>query len=282
VNVFNSNKSGPTILVLGGVHGDEINGVELVRSAMAKGFFNKLRCGAVIAVPLLNVFGFINFSRDVPDGKDVNRSFPGRKTGSLASRVAYTLTQHILPHVDVILDFHTGGATRYNHSQIRFTKGDEESRKLADIFGAPYKICINPIPKSLRRVARERRIPTLVYEGGESLRYDDKSLKTGLQGIKRILNHFEMRNYKVESNPSSFLIERMSWVRASRPGLFMWKICSGKYVKKGEIIGLIRDPYGIKEYQVKAPRDGHIIGHNNASVVGQGDALFHIGYPLQS
>ena len=170
VNVFRSENPGPTMLVLGGVHGDEINGVEIVRRTIESGLYKNLQAGSVIAIPLLNIYGFINFSRDVPDGKDVNRSFPGHATGSLASRVAATLSKKILPMIDFGIDFHTGGDSRYNYPQIRFTGGDSRAETLARAFAAPYLIKKPAVANSLRKVAQGMKIPILVFEGGEALR----------------------------------------------------------------------------------------------------------------
>ena len=128
-NVYRAQKEGPTVLVMAGVHGDEINGVEIVRRALASGLFEQLQSGSVVAIPLVNVYGFINFSRAVPDGKDVNRSFPGSMKGSLASRVARALTKKVLPQIDFTVDYHTGGDSLHNHPQIRYSKGHAESER---------------------------------------------------------------------------------------------------------------------------------------------------------
>ena len=269
---------GPKVLLLAGVHGDEINGVEIIRRVITSGILDTLIRGTVITIPILNLYGFINFSREVPDGKDVNRSFPGNMKGSLASRVARTLTKKVLPQVDLVIDLHTGGASRYNYPQVRFSKTDKEAAALAKVFGAPYKIVKPLISKSLRKVAKEMGIPVVVYEGGESLRFDGFSITQGIVGIQRILAHNGMIQEKYLTKPTSILIQRTGWIRASHSGLFLWTKGSGHFVKKGEPIGMLNDPEGTKSIQVLAPRDGHIIGHNNTCVVNQGDALFHIGY----
>ena len=278
-HVYRSPNPGPVMLVLAGVHGDEINGVEIVRRTIDYKLFENLVRGTVIAIPLLNVYGFIHFSREVPDGKDVNRSFPGNMTGSLASRVARTLTKKVLPLIDFGVDFHTGGRSHYNYPQIRFSKGDVFSEKLARAFGAPYLIANPPIPKSLRKVALEAGKPILVFEGGENLRYDGFSIERGLAGLKRLMYTQGMIETEVKGDPS-ILFSKTSWLRASRAGMFRWSKPSGHKIFKGEPIGLINDPYGQKEIYLVAPRDGYIVGHNNAPVVSQGDALFHIGYEV--
>ncbi len=274
-HVFNSLNPGPTILVAAGVHGDEINGVEIVRRAVDSGLFNNLNCGAVIAIPLVNLFGFINFSRDLPDGKDVNRSFPGSKNGSLASRVAHTITRHILPLVDYGVDFHTGGSSIYNYPQIRVNKEDDASISLANIFSPPLIIKTGLIPKSFRKECFKKNIPMIVYEGGESLRLDDFSIEEGIKGIKRILAHFKMTDEKVAKQKTQVFSEH-KWIRASTSGIFIADKKTGDNVKKNDVLGYITDPYSSKKTKIISKYDAYIFGHDNKPVVNQGKALFHI------
>ncbi len=277
-HVYCSERPGPTLLLLGGVHGDEINGIEIVRRAIDYGALSHLQRGNVIAISLLNVYGFINFNRDVPDGKDVNRSFPGTATGSLASRVAATLTKTILPHVDFAIDFHTGGASRYNYPQIRYSKTDEGARELAKVFAAPYVIQKTVIPKSFRKTANEMQVPVIVYEGGESERLCGYSIESGYDGILRVLHHLQMRDSAPAPKHRSIHATKTGWVRASDAGLFTWTRQSGIMINKGEPLGVINSPQGDRTKKIISKRSGHIIGHNNASVVHHGDALFHIAY----
>jgi predicted deacylase len=278
-HIFRSKNPGPCVLILGGVHGDEINGIEIVRKSLEEDIFANLDRGSVIAIPLLNVFGFINFSREVPDGKDVNRSFPGSSRGSLASRVANTLTRKILPYVDVALDFHTGGSSRFNFPQIRYSRVDKFAEELAMVFGTRFIIQKPLIPKSFRKTARLNKISTLIFEGGESVRLDGHAIAVGLQGMKQVFAHLEMTHQPTyNSSAKSIIVKKTSWLRAPYSGIFIWSKCSGNYIKKGEPLGVLKDAYGNKSISVSASRDGYIIGHSNASVVNQGDALFHIGY----
>lgn len=278
-HVFRARQRGPCMLIVGGIHGDEINGVEIVRDGIRKGFFDNLTRGSVIAIPVLNVYGFINFSREVPDGKDVNRSFPGTGTGSLASRVAYALHKNILPLVDFGVDFHTGGRSNYNFPQIRFTKGDAEAEKLAAMFSAPLTMSYVAIRKSLRKIAFAKHgVRMLVFEGGENLRYDKKSIDVGLEGINRLLAAHQMKEILFEEK-KSLHFNKATWIRASIGGVFQWIKSSGEEVKKGEKIGFINDPQAIKVTRyILASRDAFIFGHNNTPVVSQGDALFHIAF----
>lgn len=279
-HVFRSKRPGPCVLVMAGIHGDEINGIEILRRTLEKNYFRHLKRGSVIAIPLLNVYGFIHFSREVPDGKDVNRSFPGTSKGSLASRVAYTLSKKVLPLVDLGIDFHTGGNSVYNYPQVRYSKDHEQSKVLAEATGIPYLISNRPIPKSLRRTALDQGIPILTFEGGESLRFDGFSIERGLAAIQRLLHHKGM----IDTAPAPpaqqpVIFERSTWLRASQAGIFRWIQSAGQHVFKGEPLGLISDIHGKKSIHIFAPADAYIIGHNNAPVVSQGDALFHLAYP---
>ena len=277
-HVFRSTQPGPVLLAVAGIHGDEVNGVEILRRAITQGLFENLACGSVIAIPILNVYGFINFSREVPDGKDVNRSFPGNMNGSLASRVARILSKKILPYAGLAVDFHTGGNGTFNYPQIRFSQGDEAAEKMARIFGAPFLVTKPLIPKSFRKAAADQGKIALVFEGGENLRYDAFTIEKGLAGLHRLLFAQGMLTKEPAPPDKCMLFRKSTWVRAPRTGMFLWRKCSGNKANKGEVLGVINDPYGEWEVPVAAPRDGYLIGHNNAPVVSQGDALFHIGW----
>ena len=277
IHVHRAKKSGPIMLVTGGVHGDEINGIEIVRRATEEKLFEKLIKGTIIAIPIVNVYGFNNFSRDTPDGKDVNRSFPGNLNGGLSSRVARSLTKDILPIIDLGIDFHTGGAARYNYPQVRYTPFHKKSKDLALSFGAPFTIASSPLPKSWRKVAMSKDTPILVFEGGESKRYDGLTIQKGLEGLKRTMQSLGMIKGKVR-NVKTIQVTKKTWQRASSPGLFRWTQKSGDKIQEGEQIGIINDPYGHYEQIILAKKTGYIIGHNNAPVVSLGDPLFHIGY----
>lgn len=274
-HVYRGPRVGPCMVALGGVHGDEVNGVEIVRRSVEQGIFTHLHAGTVIAIPLLNVYGFINFSRDVPDGKDVNRRFPGNATGSLASRVARIFTREILPVIDFGIDFHTGGRGHYNYPQVRFTSDHLPSAELAKAFGAPFTIEAKPVKSSLRRTAVDLNKAIIVYEGGENLRFDEFSIQQGILGMKRVMEYKGMFTEAAPAEASKYF-EHTSWLRSPRSGMFHWVKCSGEQVKKDEVLAFITDPFGEERTQVKAKHSGFIIGHNNTPVVSQGDALFHI------
>ena len=276
-NVYRSANPGPTMLVLGGLHGDEINGIEIVKRAQLDGMFKDLNLGAVISIPLLNVYGFINFSRGLPDGKDVNRSFPGGTSGSLASRIAHALSHYVLPQVDFAIDFHTGGASVYNYPQVRVNGEDPEALELAEVFGMPHLIKGGLISKSLRKTAHNMKIPMIVFEGGESLRMDEFSINHGVNGIRRVLIHKGMIDGENEE-VHQVVMTSNTWIRAHRSGMLRCLKVSGDYVMKGDLLGTISGPYGHFEVNVVAKKSGMIYGHNNQPIVSQGDALFHIGF----
>ncbi|NND05705.1 MAG: succinylglutamate desuccinylase/aspartoacylase family protein [Saprospiraceae bacterium] len=279
--VYAGEQEGPTALLLAGLHGDEINGVEILRRAMDKGLFDNILRGNIIVIPILNIYGFINFSREVPDGKDVNRSFPGTMTGSLASRVARILTKRVLPLVDFGVDFHTGGDNRFNYPQIRYSRKDVEAQVLAEAFATPYLLEKGLISKSLRKVAKDMDVPMLVFEGGEALRLDGFVIESALKGIERLLANKGLIESNLPTAPS-LVFRKSSWIRATDAGIFIWSKKSGTKISKGEVLGSILDPSGQVRVAVTASRDGYILGHNNTPVVHQGDALFHVGYDVKS
>ena len=279
IYVCNAKEAGPTLLVQGGLHGDEINGVEIIRRMLFEQLF-KVKRGAVIVLPLLNIFGFIHFSRQVPDGKDVNRSFPGIQKGSLAARIAYQVTHKVLPHVDVGIDLHTGGAQRSNHPQIRFTADLKVSETLAKVFNAPFYFSSSLIEKSFRKIAYDLKIPIIVYEGGESMRFDDYAIREGIQGILNVMKYLNMID-KIDpmliEREASTLLTKRKWLRAPTAGMFVPQVLNGSSIKKDDVLGFVTDTFASYCEEVKASFDGFVFCINHQAVVNLGDALFHVG-----
>lgn len=276
IYVSRSEQDGPVLALTAGMHGDEINGMEIVRRILEEGL-HKVQRGTVVCMPITNVYGFLNFSRDVPDGKDVNRSFPGSKNGSLASRVAYNLTHKIIPFVDYGIDFHTGGAMRTNYPQIRAMLNNARSQELAEAFCAPFTIDSPFRPNSLRKEASKKGKNFIVYEAGESLRLDQAGIETGIAGTLRLMKHLGMIDEAPAPKEENRVIWSSSWVRARHAGLFQPAIQCGKLVHKGDPVGTITDPFGEFKEQVHAPETAYVIGLNNIPVVNAGDALMHLG-----
>src|SRR5690606_16993843 len=213
VYVFRSVNDGPVLLLMAGMHGDEVNGTEIIRRMITRKMLYPLK-GTIIAVPILNIYGFLNFSRDVPDGKDVNRSFPGNKDGSLASRVAHRFMKEVMPYIDYGVDFHTGGSSRGNYPQIRCVLADPKNQELAEAFAAPFTLNASHRQGSLRKEAAKLGKHILVYETGESLRFDERGIATGIEGTLRLMHHLGMGTSAPAPTEPTTICMKDIWVRA--------------------------------------------------------------------
>lgn len=283
VIIERSKIDGPTVLFSACLHGDEINGTEIVRQIIRKKI-NKPKRGTIICIPIINIFGFINQTREFPDKRDLNRVFPGSKNGSLASRFAHFLVTEIIPKVDYAIDFHAGGASRFNAPQIRIVPNNPELKELAAIFNAPFTLYSKNIQGSFRNACTKIGVKMLLFEGGKSLDLNEMVTQEGIEGAMRFLKHLDMLNPKREIIPldkETIFIEKSNWVRANFSGMFHGLVTIGSLVKKGDVLAMISDPYGKVEHKVKAPNEGFIINVNDAAIVYQGDAVFHISTKLE-
>ncbi|RYM33381.1 succinylglutamate desuccinylase/aspartoacylase family protein [Brumimicrobium glaciale] len=277
VIVSHANKTGPTLLLLAGLHGDEINGIESVRQIIKKGW-HKPNYGTVICIPVFNIFGFLNLSREFPDGRDLNRVFPGTKNGSLASQFAYIFMKEIAPLTDVTIDFHTGASQRNNYAQTRCDFRDKESRELCEVFAAPFTIDSAVIAKSIRNSVTKLGKRYILFEGGKANRIDNFAVQTAIDGTLRVMQHLGMRYFDVEPpKEERHIIKRTKWIRASSSGVLNLRVNNGQYVEKGSILAIISDPYGKFERSVKSPTNGFIFNVNEMPLVNKGDAIFNIG-----
>lgn len=276
IYVYRAPTDGPILALTAGMHGDEINGMEIVRRIIDAGH-NKVLRGTTVCMPIINVYGFLNYSRDVPDGKDVNRSFPGSRNGSLASRVAWHLTHDIIPFIDVGVDFHTGGAMRTNYPQVRCVMQDTRNVELANAFHAPFTIDAPFRPHSLRQTAAKHGKNIIVYEGGESLRMDFPAIEEGIHGTLRLMKYLKMIDWAPEPKIESRIVWNSSWIRARTAGIFHPQVQAGDLIHKHQLVGNITDPFGEFHEQIKSPVTGYIVGLNNNPVVNAGDALMHVG-----
>jgi uncharacterized protein len=276
VYIFRSDKPGPRVYFQGGMHGDETNGIEIVRNLIRNQQVINPLCGTVILMPLVNVVSFLNSNRDLPDGRDLNRCFPGSRTGSLGSRIAWDITHSIIPQIDFGIDFHTGGAKINNFPQLRCSFEDKKGMEIAQWFNAPFVLNSPFRDKSLRKEAAKQGKPLLVFEAGESMRFNKQAITEGVNGCLRLLNSLGMIKTEVPVNHTILLCDS-KWVRTKSSGLFRTTKKYGSFIEKDSIIGTIADPLGKKEIPLHAPDDGFIIGINNQPVVNEGDALMHIG-----
>jgi predicted deacylase len=272
---------GPVVLLMAGMHGDEINGMEIIRRVIRKGY-NKPTEGIIICIPVFNIFGFLNVMRVLPDGRDLNRSFPGAKNGSLASQFAYHFMKEIAPKVDYVIDFHTGSAQRNNMAQIRCVFKDSESMELARIFNPPFIIHSAYIAKSIRESMNKRGKKILLFEGGKTNSIEEGIVKEGVDGIKRFLNHLNMRPFKEVGNQRHpVYIKEHKWLRAPNSGMFQTAVKNGDKVDVGTILGMVTDPFGKIEKRIKSPMEGYVFCINESPVVNKGDAIFHIGEKVE-
>jgi len=276
VHVVHSRNEGPALLLSAGMHGEETNGIEIIRKIISRDEVQNLLCGTLIVIPVINVVSFLFGSRDLPDGRDLNRCFPGTKNGSLGSRIAYDLMKQILPVIDFGVDFHTGGARINNYPQLRCVFDFPDNLALAERFSTPLIIDSTYREGTFRMEASKKNKPILVYEGGESMRFDYLAINEGVNGCLRLMHSFKMIDFELPPNPS-VKIRKDTWVRANNSGLFHMNLNNGSHVIKGDLLGVIVDPFGESEDKIISPTDGYIIGINNQPVVNQGDALIHIG-----
>lgn len=279
IQVFRGKKDGPTIFISAAVHGDELNGIEIIRRLISQKNFKVIR-GTVIAVPMVNVYGVVNQSRYMPDRRDLNRSFPGSAKGSLAARVAHIFLKEIVKHCDYGIDLHTGAIHRSNLPQIRADLADEETKELALKFGVPVILNSGILDGSLRESAVNNNTRVLLYEAGEALRFDEFSIRAGMKGIVNVLQHLGvMRKTSTKKRlVEPYIADSSAWLRANASGFVNQKIKLGDKVSKNDVLAEIGSPYGEVIDTVQATRSGILIGMQNIPLVQEGEAMFHVAF----
>ena len=278
VRVVHGRTEGPCLFVCAAVHGDEINGVEIIRRLLARRELRRLS-GTLIAVPIVNVFGFAQQSRYLPDRRDLNRSFPGSATGSLAARLAHVFMTEVVAKATHGIDLHTASNHRANLPQVRGCLDDPETEKLARAFGVPVILNANLRDGSLRQEVLERGVPMLVYEAGEALRFEEKPIRAGVRGILRVMRSLEMlpaSRHASRPPPEPFLARGSYWVRSPASGILRVHSQLGDRVKADEELGVVSDPLGEDASPLLAPRAGVVIGMTQLPLANEGDALFHV------
>ncbi len=277
VEVIRGKKDGPTLFISSTIHGDEINGIAIIKDLLANKSLRNI-CGTLILIPIVNIFGFNDRTRYLPDRRDLNRCFPGLKNGSLTSQLAYKFMQEIVLKSDFGIDLHTGAFNRCNHPQIRADISHEKTRELAKAFGAPVIINSNLRDGSLRTAVNQIDIPIILFEAGEALRFDQINVKIGVEGILNVMRKIGMIKSKTprKKSPKTFIALSSSWVRATRSGIHVPIKKLGDHVKKGDILGELSNPFGDHKLSTKAHENGLIIGMSKLPLINKGDALFHI------
>ncbi|MFZ9002198.1 MAG: succinylglutamate desuccinylase/aspartoacylase family protein [Bacteriovoracaceae bacterium] len=280
IEVVRGNSKGPVLFISAAIHGDEINGTEIIRRILKRVKIKNL-CGTLIAIPVVNVFGFNNKSRYLPDRRDLNRSFPGNSKGSLAGRLAKIFMTEVVSNCSHGIDLHTGSIHRTNLPQIRACLDDENTKILAEGFGVPVIINSKLRDGSLREAARKKNVSMLLFEGGQALRFEENIIRVGLRGCFSVMKSIGM----IKSKPSFkkkpeenkiFTAKSSHWVRAPRSGAFNTKKRIGDLIKIGDVLATISDPFGQEETVIYAEHEGILIGSSLLPLVNQGDGMFHI------
>lgn len=277
VHIIHGRLDGPTIFVSAGIHGDEVIGVEIVRRLLRSPSLGTVR-GTLIVVPIVNTYGFLNHSRYLPDRRDLNRMFPGSETGSLASRLAHIFTTEIVSRCDLGIDLHSAAIHRTNYPQIRVSPENPEMLDLANVFGAPIIMQSSVREGSLRGSAKDQGVEVLLFEAGESLRFDEFSVRAGVAGILRVLRYKGMVAGKgiAKAKTRPQLCPSSKWLRAPVGGLLRMFRADGDLVREGDVMASVCDPFGEQEEELLAPFDGIIVGRAVMPIVNEGDAIFHL------
>jgi predicted deacylase len=277
LHVIRGKKSGPVVFVSAAIHGDELNGIEIIRRFKKLSILKRVR-GTVILVPIVNIYGISTLSRYLPDRRDLNRSFPGSSTGSLASRVAKIFFDEVVSKCDFGIDLHTASIHKSNLPQVRTNIDNEYTFALAKAFGAPVVLHSELRDGSLRSVAQEKGVPILLYEAGEALRFDETSIRIGVNGLVNVLRESDMlpKISRKKEQKSPIVSRNSKWIRSGGGGILRTIKALGEVVKELEIIAYIDEPLGDEIYAVYAPFDGVIIGKSEIPLVQEGDAIFHI------
>lgn len=276
VHVHRGRTDGPVLFISAALHGDELVGVEILRRVLRHKALKRIR-GTLIAVPVVNVHGFVSRSRYLPDRRDLNRSFPGSESGSLAARIAHTFAEEVVRKADFGIDLHTGAVHRSNFPQLRADLEQPGVKELAEAFGAPLILDSKPGAGTLRQVTRAAKIPVVVYEGGEALRFDETSIRVGVSGVLNVMRYLGMLPAsKRKAQRAAVIAHGSGWVRAENSGILRTTVALGEKVDQGQVLGYIADTAGANEVILRAPGAGVVIGKLNLPLVYEGEAVYHV------
>lgn len=276
VLLVNGQMPGPTLCLTAAVHGDELNGIEMVRRVMHDLNPERLS-GAVLGVPIVNLQGFRRASRYLPDRRDLNRYFPGKPTGSAASRIAYSFFTEVVAHCDALIDLHTGSFERSNLPQLRADLRNPDVVTLTQGFGATVILHSTPAEGTLRYAATAAGIPTVTLEAGGPSQLELEEVRHGVKGIETLLHTLGMvKKMRLWGDPEP-VYYRSTWVRANRGGILLADVSLGSTVRQGDLLGTITDPMNNASTMLYAPYSGRIIGMARNQVVMPGFAAFHVG-----
>lgn len=266
---------GARLFVSAAIHGNEINGIEMVRQVRNDVDPKALR-GTLLLIAIANPIAFMNLSRDLPDGRDLNRSFPGRDLGSMASHIAASLFDKVIRRADYGIDLHTAAAGRTNLPHVRADMSFPQVRRLAAAFGCEVVFDMKGEKGMLRHAATRVGIPTIVYEAGEPLKFQQNLIKQGVTGIKNVMSELGMYDYPRVSPHFQVNVEDHKWIRAEKGGILMIQIRPGDLVEKGDVIAIHTKPFGAEVMRLKAPHSGLVVGTSTMPMVIPGSAVCHL------
>lgn len=277
VIVHHAKQGGPTLFVSAALHGDELNGVEIIRRLLRSPEMDQIR-GTLLAVPIINPLAVIHQSRYLPDRRDLNRSFPGSDKGSFAARLANLFLTEVVQRCDYGIDLHTGAIHRPNLPQIRADLSQPKNLRMAKAFGAPLFLDSKPAAGTLREYTTQQNIPVILYEAGEALRFDETAIRIGVQGVLNVMQDIGMLDAQDAANAGAEPIRAHSsrWLRSPASGMLRAQVDLGESVRRGQVVAVVGDPYGDEEENILAPADGVIIGRSSLPLVHEGDAVFHL------
>lgn len=275
VVVIRGDRPGPAVWLSGALHGDEVDGMEIIRHVLDR--LPLPLAGTLVAMPIVNVFGFVAESRYLPDRRDLNRSFPGSANGSLAARLAHLFMTEVVDHCDYGIDLHSGSDDRDNLPQIRGDLDDARIRDIAHAFAAPVTVHVKAPAGSLRSEAARRGVRTIVYEAGQARRFTSRAIDVGVAGVLNVLSHLSVIPQTGVRTATGATVRETRWVRASRGGICRLNVELGQHVRKGEEMGIVADALGGDATTVTATRNGLVLGRRLNPLVHRGEALVHIG-----
>jgi predicted deacylase len=281
LRVIAAPKRGPVVFMTALVHGDELNGLGILRELLLEQPLNLTR-GTVIAVPAVNVYGLEAHSRYLPDRRDLNRSFPGTSTGSLTSRLAHTVFNEIVSKCDYGIDFHTAAQGRTNFPNVRGGLSNPEVKDLARAFGAGLIVDGDGPDGSLRAEAVKAGVPTIILEAGETWKIEPGIVELGVRGATNVLKRLDMMEGDPMDPPFQSLIRKTAWLRAERGGVLKYHVAPGEVVKKDQLLAVNLDIFGGEQNRLISPVDGVILGMSTMPLAKPGDAIFHIGVAPES
>lgn len=278
VHVLHGRREGPSMFVTAAIHGDELNGIETVRRLINLKRLKSI-AGTLYAVPVVNIYGFTSNTRYLPDRRDLNRFFPGKAGGSLASELAKVLFENVVERCQFGIDLHTGSNHRINLPHLRGDMKNKVVLNMAEAFGAPLALTLSGTEGTMRYAAEEQGVKILLFEAGEALRLDEFSIRAGVRGVTAVMEHLGMltpRKGPIKKRLPMQVAHDRTWCRATASGLFKAKVKLGQRVSRDETLGIIFDPYGTDRSTVKSPKDGVVIGSQSLPTVYKGDAVMHI------